>query len=250
METLLSLKALPIINENDTVATQEIRYGDNDRLAARVAQMISADTLILLSDVNGLYTADPRLDASARHIPEVETITPEIEAMAGGANASSAVGSGGMRTKVEAAKIAASAGCATIIMHGAAPYPLQRLVNGEPATRFHAAHAPRAAYKAWIAGSLSPAGEITIDEGAAHALTLGKSLLPAGVIAIAGVFEKGDAVRILNRAGKELARGLARYDAPDATRLIGLQSDQIEATLGYADGAVLVHADDLALAGR
>lgn len=250
LETLLALKALPIINENDTVATQEIRYGDNDRLAARVAQMISADTLILLSDINGLYSADPRQDPQARHIPEVKTITPEIEAMAGGANAASAVGSGGMRTKVEAAKIAASAGCDTIIMHGAAPFPLKRLADGEPATRFHAAHAPRAAYKAWIAGSLAPAGDITIDDGAARALALGKSLLPAGVIAVRGNFEKGDAVRILDRESVEIARGLARYDAPDATRLIGLQSDQIEATLGYADGAVLVHADDMALRGR
>jgi glutamate 5-kinase len=247
LETLLALKALPIINENDTVATQEIRYGDNDRLAARVAQMVSADTLILLSDIDGLYTADPRKDASAQFIADVAAITPEIEAMAGGANAQAAVGSGGMRTKIEAAKIATDAGCGAIILHGKDNYPLQRLSQGARVTRFHAASAPRAAYKAWIAGVLSTHGEIVIDDGAARALRDGKSLLPAGVTAVRGAFEKGDAVVILNSEGQAIARGLARYDSADALRIIGLQSDQIEATLGYADGAVLVHADDLAL---
>ena len=247
LETLLDLGAVPIINENDTVATTEIRYGDNDRLAARAAQMISADALILLSDIDGLYDRDPRADPAATFIPEVREITPAIEAMAGGANAQAAVGSGGMRTKIEAAKIATRAGCAVAITKGAGPHPLQRLREGARATWFLAAASPHAAYKAWIGGHLAPQGALVVDAGAAAALRQGKSLLPAGVTEVQGAFEKGDAVRIVDTAGVELARGLVRYDAADARRIKGLRSDAIETTLGYASGAALVHADDLVL---
>jgi glutamate 5-kinase len=247
LETLLALGACPIVNENDTVATQEIRYGDNDRLAARVAQMISADALILLSDVDGLYTADPRIVPNAEHLVEVRAITPEIEAMAGGVNAAAGVGSGGMRTKIEAAKIALPAGCAVAITLGAAAHPLQRLADGARATWFLPIGEAKAAYKTWIAGALTAHGAMIVDAGAARALAQGKSLLPAGVLAILGDFEKGDAVRILDAGGREIGRGIARYDSADAEKIKGLKSDAIEAALGYADGAVLVHADDLAL---
>ncbi|MDX2237515.1 MAG: glutamate 5-kinase [Hyphomonadaceae bacterium] len=247
LETLLALGAAPIINENDTVATAEIRYGDNDRLAARVAQMVSADVLILLSDIDGLYERDPRLDPSARHIPHVAHIGADIEAMAGGVNAEAGMGSGGMRTKLEAAKIAAAAGCATVIMRGADERPLTRLQAGARATWFAPRSTPRQAYKAWIAGALSPVGALIVDQGAAAAVRDGKSLLPAGVTAIEGAFEKGDAVRIVDAEGRDIARGIARYDAADARRIMGLKSAAIEDALGYAAGAALVHADDLAL---
>lgn len=245
LETLLELGAVPIVNENDTVATVEIRYGDNDRLAARAAQMISADALVLLSDVDGLYARDPRRDAEAPFIAEVRDITPQIEAMAGGAGA---LGSGGMRTKIEAAKIATRAGCAVAITKGAELHPLARLSAGARATWFLPRATPAAAYKAWIAGALSPQGEVVVDHGAAAALRSGKSLLPAGVLEVRGGFEKGDAVRILDPDGREIARGLARYDAADAARIRGLQSAAIAAALGYDAGPALVHADDLALA--
>jgi glutamate 5-kinase len=245
LETLLELGAVPIINENDTVATAEIRYGDNDRLAARVAQMISADALVLLSDIDGLYERDPRIDPSATFIAEVREITPAIEAMAGGVNESAGVGSGGMRTKIEAAKIATRAGCAVAITKGAGLNPLQRLRDGANATWFLASASPAAAYKAWIAGSLAPQGALVVDAGAANALRAGKSLLPAGVTDVRGAFEKGDAVRILDATGAELARGLARYDAGDAAQIKGLKSAEIEATLGYSSGPALVHADDM-----
>lgn len=243
LETLLGLGAIPVVNENDTVATQELRYGDNDRLAARVAQMISADVLVLLSDVDGLYTRDPRIAPDAEHLPEVAAITPAIEAMAGDAGA---LGSGGMRTKVAAAKIAFAAGCATAIVSGKAAHPLKRLGEGARATWFLPREQARAAYKAWIAGSLSASGAVHVDAGAAAALKGGKSLLAAGVTRIAGRFEKGEAVRILGPDGAEIARGLARYDSGDADRIKGLKSAAIEAALGYAGGAVIVHADDLA----
>jgi glutamate 5-kinase len=245
LETLLSLGAVPIINENDTVATAEIRYGDNDRLAARVAQMISADALILLSDIDGLYERDPRVDPEAAFIPEVQEITAAIEAMAGGVNAQASVGSGGMRTKIEAAKIATRAGCAVAIVKGAEPHPLRRLQNGARATWFLASASPKQAYKSWIAGHLAPQGALIVDDGAARALRAGKSLLPAGVLDVRGAFEKGDAVRILDASGAELARGLARYDAADAAKIKGLNSADIESTLGYTAGPALVHADDL-----
>lgn len=247
LETLLNLGAIPIVNENDTVATVEIRYGDNDRLAARVAQMISADALVLLSDVDGLYDRDPRIHADAQLIPDVRQITYAIEAMAGGANIGAGVGTGGMRTKIEAAKIATAAGCAVAITKGNELKPLFRLLAGAPATWFHAHATPKAAYKAWIAGSLDPQGALQVDEGAAGALKSGKSLLPAGCVDVRGRFEKGDAVRIIGPDGAEIARGLARYDAEDARKIKGLKSAVIEAALGYAAGAALVHADDIAL---
>lgn len=247
LETLLAHGAAPVINENDTVATQELRYGDNDRLAARVAQMISADALALLSDVEGLFDRDPRTHADARFVAEVSGITPQVEAMAGGVNASAGVGSGGMRTKIEAAKIATAAGCAVAIASGVGLHPLQRLADGGKATWFAPAGAPKAAYKAWIAGALRPQGALVVDAGAARALAGGKSLLAAGVTDVRGEFDKGDAVQVLDDGGREIARGLARYDAGDARRIKGLRSDAIEAALGYEDGAMLIHADDLAL---
>jgi glutamate 5-kinase len=244
LETLLKLGAVPIVNENDTVATAEIRYGDNDRLAARAAQMISADALILFSDIDGLYEADPRRSPDAAFIAEVRDITPEIENMAGDAGA---LGSGGMRTKTEAAKIATRAGCAVAITKGGALQPLTALANGARATWFLPTATPRAAYKNWIAGTLKPQGELTVDDGALAALRSGKSLLAAGVTAVSGAFEKGDAVRIVSANGAEAARGLARYDAAEAARIKGLKTGDIAAVLGYDAGAVLVHADDLVL---
>lgn len=249
LETLLQLGAVAIVNENDTVGTEELRYGDNDRLAARVAQMVGADLLVLLSDVDGLYTADPRVDPSAEHIPLVETLTDRIEAMAGGANREGGVGTGGMATKIAAARIAAGAGCATLITLGRRPSPLAAVEHGERATLFAAAQTPAAAYKAWIAGSLTPQGVLTVDLGAASALRQGKSLLAAGVRAVDGRFDKGDAVIVRDQDGRELARGLARYDAVDAGRILGLRSGDIEARIGYFAGP-LIHADDLALDHR
>jgi glutamate 5-kinase len=246
LETLLALGVVPVINENDTVATEEIRYGDNDRLAARVAQMIGADVLVLLSDVDGLYTADPRHDPSAEHLPNVARLTPRIEAMAGGANARAGMGTGGMATKLAAARIASAAGCATVITLGARPSPLQAVEDGERATTIEPEATPAAAYKAWIAGSLAPAGALVVDEGAAQAVRRGKSLLAAGVRRAEGRFDKGDAVVIRDEAGHEIARGLVRYEAQDAARICGLKSGAIEAALGYTSGP-LVHADDLAL---
>jgi glutamate 5-kinase len=247
LETLLALGAVPVVNENDTVATDELRYGDNDRLAARVAQMVGADLLVLLSDVDGLYTADPRLDPQARHIPRIEALTPRIEAMAGGANRLDGVGVGGMATKLAAARIAAGAGCATLITLGRRPAPLAAVEAGERGTLIAAAESPAAAYKAWIAGSLAPQGVVTVDAGAAAALRGGKSLLAAGVRGVEGRFGKGDAVVVRDTEGRELGRGLARYDAADAGRILGLRTGAIGEVLGYEAGP-LIHADDLALA--
>ena len=249
LSTLLSLGVVPVVNENDTVVTEEIRYGDNDRLAARVAQMIGAEVLVLLSDIDGLYTADPRSDPAARRLPRIERLTPEIEAMAGGANAAAGVGTGGMATKIMAARIAQSAGCATIITLGRRPAPLAAIETGEAATVIEPALSAAAAYKAWIAGSLATAGALVIDDGAARALAGGKSLLAAGVKAVSGRFDKGDAVRIIDEAGREIGRGLARYDSADAEKICGLKSGAIEAALGFTYGP-MVHADDLALAAR
>ncbi len=243
-ETTLKLGAIPVVNENDTVATAEIRYGDNDRLAARVAQMISADALVLLSDIDGLYERDPRHDPNAHFIAEVDEITAAIEAMAGDPGA---LGSGGMRTKVEAAKIAVGAGCAVAITKGAALHPLAALRDGARATWFKPSATPRQAYKAWIAGTLTPRGALVVDEGAETALRAGKSLLASGVTNVRGEFEKGDAVHILGPSHEEIARGLARYDATDAKRIAGLKSPEIALALGYDAGAVLAHADDLVL---
>jgi glutamate 5-kinase len=243
-ETLLALGAIPVVNENDTVVTEEIRYGDNDRLAARVAQMIGADRLVLLSDIDGLYTADPRRDPSAVRLERIETLTPEIVAMAGGANAGAGVGTGGMATKLAAARIAQAAGCATIITFGKRERPLAALGEGAAATLIEAGTTPAAAYKSWIAGSLSPAGVLTVDAGAAAALSKGKSLLAAGVRGVTGRFGKGDAVRIVSEDGGEIGRGLSRYDAEDAEKIAGLRSDAIEAAIGFTAGP-MVHADDL-----
>jgi glutamate 5-kinase len=247
VETLLGLGVIPVVNENDTVVTEEIRVGDNDRLSARVAQMTGADALVLLSDVDGLYTADPRREPNAQHVPRIARLTPEIEAMAGGANAQAGVGTGGMTTKLQAARIAAAAGCATIITQGHRPSPLYAVEHGELATVIEPSTTPAAAYKAWIGGSLSPAGVLVVDDGAAAAVRRGKSLLAAGVRRVEGRFDKGDAVVIRNEAGVEIARGLTRYEAADALKICGLKSEAIEPVLGYTSGP-LVHADDLALA--
>jgi glutamate 5-kinase len=252
VETLVGLGAVPVVNENDTVATEEIRYGDNDRLAARVAQMIGADVLVLLSDVDGLYTADPRKDPSARHIERVADITPELEAMGGGRNEDAGVGSGGMATKLAAARIAHGAGCATVITLGHradGQGPWEAVEAGARATVFEAHATPAAAYKQWIAGALAPQGALVVDAGAAAALKAGKSLLPAGVRRVDGGFGKGDAVVVLDEAGREIARGLAGYGADEARAIQGRRSDAIEAVLGYAGRGVLIHRDDLVLVG-
>ncbi len=246
LSTLLACGATPVVNENDTVATAELRYGDNDRLAARVAEMVGADLLVLLSDVDGLYDADPRRDPAAAHIPRVAQVDEAVMAMASGANREAQVGVGGMATKLAAARIAAGAGCGTLIASGRESSPLTALEAGARHTVFEARSAPGAAYKAWIAGTLKPQGALVVDDGAAAALAGGKSLLAAGVREVEGVFGKGDAVVVRDGQGRELARGLARYDATDARRILGARSTQIEAILGYAAGP-LVHADDLAL---
>lgn len=246
-ETLMGLGVVPVVNENDTVVTEEIRYGDNDRLAARVAQMAGADLLVLLSDIDGLYTADPRKNPKAEHIPLVSEITAEIAGMAEGANAAAGVGTGGMATKIAAARIARAAGCATLITLGSRPRPLAAIAEGEKATLIEAGASPAAAYKAWIAGSLAPQGWVTVDAGAAKALEAGKSLLSAGVRAVEGPFDKGDAVRVRDETGREVARGIVRYDSADAQRIAGLRSDAIEAELGFTEGP-MIHADDLAVA--
>ena len=247
VETLLTLGVVPVVNENDTVVTEEIRYGDNDRLAARVAQMIGADLLVLLSDIDGLYTADPRRDPNATHIPRLTHLSAEIEAMAGGANLEAGVGTGGMATKILAARIAQQAGCATLVTLGARPAPLSAIEAGARSTVIEPALSAKAAYKAWIAGSLAPGGGVVIDAGAARALATGKSLLAAGVRSVEGRFGKGDAIIVRDEAGREIARGLSRYDSNDAKRICGLKSDAVEAALGFSEGPV-IHADDLALA--
>lgn len=244
IETLLRLKAVPVINENDTVATSEIRYGDNDRLAARVASMVSADCLVLLSDVDGLYTAPPGT-AGARFVERVERISPEIEAMAGAAG--SELSRGGMVTKIEAAKIAVAAGCHMAIASGKINHPLASLGDGAVATWFIPAASPTTARKIWIAGTLQPAGSITVDAGAVQALQAGKSLLPAGVIKIVGRFARGDAVAVHGPDGRELGRGLCAYDADEACRIAGRKSGEIEAVLGYPGRSELIHRDDLVL---
>ena len=250
VEALLTHGVIPIVNENDTVATEEIRYGDNDRLAARTAQLARADLLILLSDVDGLYTADPRRDRTAAHLPLIETLSPDILAMGGGANAEAGVGTGGMATKLAAAQIARSAGCATIIASGQTLSPLSGIRDGARATLIAAPDGPMAAYKQWIAGSLSPTGTLTLDAGAVTALKAGKSLLPAGVTGVSGGFEKGDCVRLIDPDGRAVGVGLAAYAADDAARLRGRRSDEIETLLGYRGASVLIHRDDMVLDDR
>ncbi|HUG62302.1 MAG TPA: glutamate 5-kinase [Methylomirabilota bacterium] len=246
--TLLKMKAVPVINENDTVATTEIRYGDNDRLAARVAAMMSADLLVLLSDIDGLYTAPPADDPSARLIPVVERVTPEIEAMAGGAG--SELSRGGMKTKIEAAKMATVAGTRMIIASGKVAAPLSVIDGGGPHTLFKAEASPVTARKAWIAGHLEPRGALVVDGGAVRALGQGKSLLPAGVTGVSGRFGRGDAVSVRGPAGVEVARGLVAYDAEDAERIRGRNSSEIEEILGIAGRAEMIHRDDLVLKGE
>jgi len=245
LTTLLGLGCIPVINENDTVATAEIRFGDNDRLAARVAEMMQADQLVLLSDIDGLYTADPRRDPSATHLPVVSAITPEIEAMGGDPPLGSS--SGGMRTKLVAARIATQAGCAMAIAKGHIDRPLAALEQGARCTWFLAAPEGRSARKRWIAGALAPLGALVVDGGAARALAAGRSLLPAGVRAVEGQFERGDAVVVRGLDGKALARGLSAYAAADAERIAGHRSDQIEAILGWRGRDEIIHRDDLVL---
>jgi len=242
---LLKLGAVPIVNENDTVATQELRYGDNDRLAARVAAMISADLLIILSDVDGLYDKNPRAHADAKLIPVIDQITPAIQAVAGGTG--SFVGSGGMKTKVDAAEIATAAGAHVLIARGTETHPIKALLDGGTASLFCSHQSPGSARKNWIVGTLQSAGTITIDDGAAGALTRGKSLLPAGVTKVEGAFQKGDAVDVKDGHGTVLARGLIGYDADDARAIAGKQSTDIEEILGTSGRASLIHRDDLVL---
>ena len=241
---LLTLGAVPVVNENDTIATAEIRFGDNDRLAARVAQMTSADMLVLLSDIDGLYTADPRKRQDAHHIPLVREIGPEIEAMAG--EAAPGYSSGGMVTKLAAARIAMSAGCRMLIAQGkGADSPLAALEAGGRATLFLPRCEPRSARKAWIAGVVNPLGIVTVDDGAADALRRGTSLLPAGVVAVEGVFERGDAVIIRTRSGSEAGRGLSAYSSADIRRIAGYKSGEIAGILGYRGRDEIIHRDDL-----
>src|SRR5438445_9022913 len=243
LNQLLALGAVPVINENDTVATAEIRFGDNDRLAARVAQMVSADTLVLLSDIDGLYTADPRKDKTARLIPEVRELTAEIEAMAG--DALPGYSSGGMVTKLAAARIAMTAGCRMVIGKGSALHPLRAIEDGAAATWFLPSAEPLTARKSWIAGALNPVGVLIVDDGAAQALKRGKSLLPAGVAAIEGDFERGDAVIVRTRNNGEAARGLTAYSSADIRRIAGHKSGEIAAILGYRGRNEIIHRDDL-----
>jgi glutamate 5-kinase len=242
---LLTLGVVPVVNENDTVATAEIRFGDNDRLAARVAAMISADILVLLSDIDGLYERDPRQDSNAKHITRVDEINPHIEAMAG--KAPTGYSSGGMETKIQAAKIATAAGCRMAIMNGIDANPLKRLGEGARCTWFMPSASPLTARKRWIVGSLNPVGEILVDAGAEHALKQGKSLLPAGVVRIQGTFERGDAVIVRTADGNEMARGLSAYSNTDAARIAGRKSGVIAEILGYRGRDELIHRDDLVL---
>ncbi len=245
---LLDLRAVPVINENDTVATSEIRYGDNDRLAARVATMASADLLILLSDVPGLYTAPPNENPGAALIPIVPLVTAEIEAMAGGA--ASVLSRGGMRTKIEAAKIATTGGAHMLIADGRVEHPVARISKGAPCTWFLAGASPVTARKKWIAGSLEPRGALHLDAGAERAILSGASLLPAGVTRVEGNFARGDCVLMRNVRGGEIGRGLVAYDASEAVLIAGRNSQDIEKLLGEPGRAALIHRDDMALAGE
>ena len=248
IDTLLRWRAVPVINENDTVATNEIRYGDNDRLAARVATMVSADLLVLLSDVDGLYNAPPDTDASARHVPSVARVTPDIEAMAGAAG--SELSRGGMQTKLEAARIATNAGTHMIIASGRVEHPLRAISEGARCTWFLTAANPVTARKKWIAGALEPKGTLTIDAGAVAALRRGKSLLPAGVIRVDGQFSRGDAVVIRGPDTAEVGRGLVAYDAEDAAKIKGRSSADILGILGFSGRTEMVHRDDMVLGGE
>jgi len=247
IDKLLEWRAVPVINENDTVATSEIRYGDNDRLGARVATMMSADLLVLLSDIDGLYDAPPGTSDSAQLVPYVERVTPAIEAMAGAAG--SELSRGGMQTKIEAAKIATEAGTHMLIASGRVEHPLRAVTDGARCTWFGAAGNPFTARKKWIAGSLEPKGILTIDAGAVAALRRGNSLLPVGVVRIDGAFERGDAVIIRGPDGGEIGRGLCAYDATDAQKIRGRSSADIASILGYSGRAEMIHRDNL-IVGR
>jgi len=243
LETLLRLRAVPVINENDSVATAEIRFGDNDRLAARVTQMVSADTCVLFSDIDGLYTADPRITPAATLVPEVREITPEIEAMAG--VTTTGFGSGGMVTKIMAAKICVGAGCRMAIAPGKPMHPLKVLEDGGRSTWFLPVAEPRAARKRWIAGSVQTLGVVIVDDGAVTALFSGKSLLPAGVIDVSGEFERGDAVEVRGKDGRVIAKGLSAYAASDIRAIKGRKSEDIETILGFRGRSEVIHRDDL-----
>lgn len=245
MNTLIGCGAIPVVNENDTVATAEIRYGDNDRLSARVASMMSADCLVLLSDIDGLYTAPPAKDPTAKRLDVVKELTPEILAMAG--DAGTELSRGGMVTKLEAARIAMGSGTDMVITLGASMHPLRRLAEGAPCTWFLAPTDPIAARKRWIAGNLEPRGTITVDAGAEKALRQGKSLLPAGVTRIDGIFDRGDAVTIRALDGRDLGRGLIAYPHDEATAIMGKRSSDIAAILGHEGRTELIHRDDMAL---
>lgn len=246
LEVLLALGGLPVINENDSVATEELRFGDNDRLSARVAQLIRADLLILLSDVDGLYTADPATVPGAEHIPFIGSVTDEISNLAAGARAAG-IGSGGMRTKIEAARIASAGGCATVIASGREEKPIARLTAGARSTFVAATGLPGKAYKQWIAGALSPGGSVSIDDGAVAALGAGKSLLPGGIVSVDGEFDRGACLRIMDRQGREVARGIAAYGAAEARMIKGRGSAHIAEILGYAGPDEMIHRDDLVM---
>ena len=245
LDTLLELGCVPVINENDTIATAEIRFGDNDRLAARVAQMTDADQLVLLSDIDGLYTADPRTNPDARHLPVIEALTPEIEAMGG--EPPPGYSSGGMRTKLLAAGIATRSGCAMAIALGKQNHPLRALLDGARCSWFLPQACAQTARKQWIAGSLTPAGEIMIDNGAADALRHGGSLLPAGVMGVKGEFTQGDLVVVVDNGGRVLARGLSAYDADDARQIAGHRSSELHEILGWQGRDEIIHRDDLVM---
>jgi glutamate 5-kinase len=245
LTALLTLGVVPVVNENDTVATSEIRYGDNDRLAARVGSMVSADCVVLLSDIDGLYTAPPDANPHAKRLDVVAAITPEIEAMAG--DAGSELSRGGMVTKIAAAKIAVAAGAHLIIANGKIAHPLKALNEDAPSTIFLASANPVASRKRWIAGSLVPKGVVVIDDGARAALEAGRSLLPAGVLRVEGVFDRGDAVIISAGKGEEIGRGLIAYSNADAERLIGCKTADIETILGYRGRSAMIHRDDMVL---
>ncbi|MEZ5836574.1 MAG: glutamate 5-kinase [Geminicoccaceae bacterium] len=245
VDTLLRLGAVPVVNENDTVATSEIRFGDNDRLGARVAVMAGSETLVLFSDVDGLYTANPSTDPAAVHIPEVVSVTPEIEAMAG--ESLSGVGSGGMVSKIAAARIATRAGTTVLLSRGSSAHPVRELAGGARCTVFTAQVTPRRARKDWIGAGLVVNGRLTIDDGAVSALSRGSSLLPAGVTAVDGSFERGDTVLVLSRDGRQLAKGLSAYDCDDARRIAGRKTAEIEALLGWRGRDEMIHRDDMVL---
>ena len=247
IQTLLELGFVPVVNENDTVTTYEIRFGDNDRLAARVAGMISGDWLILLSDVDGLYTKNPHQSEDAEHIPEITQIDEDIMALGGGANAEFA--SGGMATKLAAARIATEAGADMVICKGSASRPVTALLDGARYSLFHRRTSPKKARKNWIAGALDPKGQIVVDKGAQSALLKGKSLLPVGILRLSGQFDRGDLVQIINAEGIELGHGLAGYATAEAEKIKGQKSQVIETLLGYEGRAELIHADDLVLRG-